>query len=217
MLKEMTSAGISPLVVSNLPLNEENRAKLAQSSALILERPNVGYDFGRYRDGVLELAAQLSTLDRLWLLNYSVWSVHQATSWFDDARSLKTDFVGATSNFAMPRVDPHRFREITWDFSFEHKIFHYASYALGVGSAILKDPDFLKYWNKLEIRNDKSRTVRRGEIGLSQWVLARGFSHGATYEVDKLDAELARMDDAEIDKIAQELIFPESPRLETQR
>ncbi|WP_082029635.1 rhamnan synthesis F family protein [Tateyamaria sp. ANG-S1] len=217
MLREMVASGISPFVVSNQPLSDTDRMLLTPLSAWVLERPNVGYDFGGYRDGVLEIADQLPSLSRLWLINDSVWLVPQKTSWFDDARTLGVDFVGATSNFAMPRVDPEKFREIKWSFSVHHRNFHYASYALGIGQSILQHPGFLRYWKQLEIRNDKSRTVRRGEIGLSQWVLKRGFSHGATYEVECLDAELTAMNDFEIDQIASDLIIPSSPRLEAER
>ncbi len=217
MLREMKAAGIAPFVVSNLPLSEENRAQLAPLAAFILERPNVGYDFGGYRDAVLELVDQLPDLKRLWLLNDSTWLIPQPTSWFEDARALNVDFAAATSNFATPRVDPDRFRDIDWAFSVDHKNFHYASYALGIGSKILRDSDFLTYWQKLEIRNDKSRTVRRGEIGLSKWVLAKGYSHRATCEVDRLDIELAVLDDVEIDCIAHDLIIPENPWLESQK
>lgn len=217
VLREMKSAGISPYVVSNLPLSEADAAKIAPLAVGTLERPNVGYDFGGYRDGILNIKEQLPDLNRLWLLNDSTWMIPQDTSWFDDARDLDVDFAAATSNFAMPRFDPDRFREIKWSFSFMHRNFHYASYALGIGKPILQDPGFFRYWQKMEIRNHKSLVVRQGEIGLSQWILAQGYSHGATFEVDKLDAELDLLDSKEINTIASELVIPESPRLEAQR
>lgn len=217
VLREMVVADIAPVVVSNLPLSDADLAEISPLAMRIIQRPNVGYDFGGYRDGVLNLSDQLPELDRLWLLNDSAWMVPQPTSWFSDARALDVDFAAATSNFAMPRVDPDRFREMTWNFDPTHRNFHYASYALGIGSAVLRDPGFLRFWQKLEIRNDKTRTVRRGEIGLSQWMLAHGYSHGATFEVNGLDADLAVMEDDEIHRIAQELVIPESPRLEVQK
>ena len=214
MLEEMRSQGIAPIVVSNLPLSAPDRDRLRPLVARIVERPNVGYDFGGYRDAVLGLAQDLPRLERLWLLNDSAWLVPQPASWFAEARALGTDFMAATSNYAMPRVDPERFRDITWDHSTGHRNFHYASYALGFGPRILRDRAFLRYWRGLDIRNDKTRTVRRGEIGLSQWVISRGYSHRATCEVDRLDAELAALPDAEIDRIAQDLVIPDDAALE---
>ena len=216
-LRTLVDAGITPVAVSNLPLSDNDRELLYPLTMQVIERPNVGYDFGGYRDGVLELAERLPALNRLWLMNDSTWLIPQPTNWFEDARKLNVDFVGATSNFAMPRVDPERFRDISWTFSNTHRNFHYASYALGIGSRILSDDDFLDFWKKLEIRNDKSRTVRRGEIGLTQFVLKKGFRHAATHEVDKLHTELAELDDLEIDQITQDLVIPPSTRLEEQR
>lgn len=215
MLGEMARAGIAPVVVTNIPLTKADRESLKTLATRIIERPNIGYDFGGYRDGVLEVASVLPNLRYLWLLNDSVWLIPQAISWFDQARSLETDFMAATSNFAMPRVDPHRFRDIVWNHSTNHKNFHYASYALGFGERILQSPAFLKYWRKLNISNDKTRTVRRGEIGLSQWVLRHGFSHGETYKVNQLDIELAKCDDDEVDRIARELVIPDDALLES--
>ena len=214
MICEMRRAKISPVIVSNLPLSEDDRAKLIPTVARIIERPNVGYDFGGYRDGFLDLAAELAKLERVWMLNDSVWLVPQSTSWFDDARALNKDLVAATSNFAMPRVDPHRYRDITWTHDTSHKNFHYASYAIGFGKRVLRDPEFIGYWRKLHITNDKTRTVRRGEIGLTQWALRHDFTHAATYDVSKLDEDLSRYHNIEIDRIARELVIPDDAALE---
>lgn len=213
-LKEMLQAGITPIVVSNLPLSDVDRKNLAPYTARVIERPNVGYDFGGYRDGIIDLCPILKRLDRLWLLNDSVWFVPQQTSWFNDARILNKDFVAATSNYAMPRVDPCNFRDIVWNYNTDHKNFHYASYALGFSSRLLHDAGFIRFWKGLNISNDKTRTVRRGEIGLSQWIKRHGYTHGATYEVRALNKELENCSDEEIDRIAHELVIPDDDALE---
>lgn len=222
MLTELRRAGISPIVVSNLPLSVEDRDKLRHNAARIIERPNIGYDFGGYRDGVLEIADNLPALERVWLVNDSVWLVPQPVSWFDQARAMDKDFVAATSSFSILRktiLGPRRFdisnyREITWKHEPNNRNFHYASYALCFNQAILRDPGFLAYWKKLDIRNDKKRTVRRGEIGLTQWIVTHGYTHAATHEIDGLDKELAALSNAEIDRIARELVIFRETKLE---
>jgi hypothetical protein len=42
---------ISTVVVSNLPLTSADRERLCKHAALVIERPNIGYDFGGYREG----------------------------------------------------------------------------------------------------------------------------------------------------------------------
>ncbi|WP_425640351.1 rhamnan synthesis F family protein [Agrobacterium radiobacter] len=214
MLKEMLREGITPVVVSNLPLSDTDRKILRNYTSRIIERPNVGYDFGGYRDGILDLSRDFGTLERLWLLNNSVWLVPQQSSWFEQARALDKDFVAATSNYAMPRVDPHEFRKINWNYNTGHRNFHYASYALGFNRTIIQNAAFVRFWRRLNISSDKTRTVRRGEIGLSQWAIRNGFTHGATYEVNNLDQELQKCSNEEIDKIARELVIPDDEGLE---
>ncbi len=215
MLAELRSAGISTIVVSNLPLDTSDRNKLSQYAARIIERPNTGYDFGGYRDGILEISDSLSKFERVWLLNDSVWLMPQARTWFDQVRTMDRDFIAATSSYSIYRksgfrikqVDSTNYRSIIWKHKPHNPNFHYASYALSIGSSILKDPKFLAFWKKLEIRNDKKRTVRRGEIGITQWVLKHKYSHAATHEVDHLDLELASLGDADLDLSAREVIL----------
>ena len=62
MLGAMVAQGISPLVVSNHPLTDQDRATLAATAFRVIERPNIGYDFGGYRDAILSIAPMLPTL-----------------------------------------------------------------------------------------------------------------------------------------------------------
>ncbi|WP_375570055.1 rhamnan synthesis F family protein [Seohaeicola saemankumensis] len=207
MLSELARAGISPLVVSNLPLSDADRASLCACAWRVIERPNVGYDFGGYRDGILSIADLLPTLDRLWILNDSAWLVDQTPSWFDEARAMGRDFAGSVSNYGIAKIDIQDHTEIVWQFNPAHRKFHYVSNGWCIGAAILRDPAFLRFWKRLQIRHSKQLTVRRGEIGFSQWVIRRGFSHGATLEIDRLDAELAALDPARLDEVARHLMM----------
>lgn len=206
VLDEMRAQKIAPLVVSNLPLSEDERAQLAARSTMVLERPNVGYDFGGYRDGILELAPKLAGLERLWILNDSCWMVPQPTSWFEDARGMGVDFVGAASNYGMPRSPVRGLHDTNWSYSSSHRNYHHASFALGMAQAVLREPSFLRFWSRLDIRDSKKHTVRRGEIGLTQWAIKNSFSHASTSREDRLPANLDGEDDAAIDRIAVEII-----------
>lgn len=212
-LQQIVSDGIAPLVVSNLPLAEAERARLLSVCVAILERPNIGYDFGGYRDGILELEPSLATLDRLWILNDSCWLLPKPRSWFAEARSLGLDLVGATSNYGFVRPSLQDLRPFPWSYSTRSKDFHYASYALSLGPRLISSPQFLKFWRRLDIRSDKKKTVRRGEIGLTQWAMVHGYSHGCTTRLETLDATLALLSDDEVDGIAKDLIILEDPWL----
>ena len=221
MLSELLDAGISTIVVSNIALKTSEREKILQYAARIIERPNTGYDFGGYRDGILEISEHLSQLERVWLFNDSVWLLPQGRSWFSQARSMNKDFVAATSSFSVfeksglriKQVEPDNYKSINWKHEPYNLNFHYASYALCIGLSILKDSKFLTYWKNLEIRDDKKRTVRRGEIGLTRWVLRNRYSHAATHEVHLLDEELKALENSELDRAAHEVILLDDPRM----
>ncbi len=212
MLKQLNAHDISPVVVSNLPLSKDDLTTLEPLCARIIERPNIGYDFGGYRDGILSLAANLPEIDRLYILNDSVWMIEAPQSWFDAVRETDVDFCAATSHYGIKRYGADDFREIVWTYTPAHRNYHYASYALSFGHRILRDPDFIRYWRILRLSDSKKRTVRRGEIGLTQWVLERGYSHAASCPTTDLDREIAALDDDALDAVARNLVIPESPR-----
>lgn len=202
VLKTMRAEGISPIVVSNLALSDADRAEIEPLSHAILERPNIGYDFGGYRDAILFLQPMISDLERLWILNDSAWLIEQDISWFQQARAAACDFVGASYSRT------HELKTLEdakkhWPPNSSDRFFHYGSYALLIGSNALRHKDFLRFWKKLLITNDKALTVRRGEMGLSQWIIRNGFSHCATCDFGAVEAEFQALPSAVLDRIAR--------------
>lgn len=216
MVRQLSDNGIIPIIVSNHPLSFEDRDAILAQSALLIERPNVGYDFGGYRDAVLQLAPYLQALERLYILNDSVWMVESSESWFTQVRAAGRDFIGATSHFGVGRHNVENFRNLKWNYTSDHEKFHYASYALAVGRDILRDPQFIAFWRDFRISSNKHRTVRRGEIGLTKWVKARGYNHGATFDVTNLNNELEAMEDSALDDLARHLVIPNDAHLAQQ-
>ncbi|MDE3029022.1 MAG: hypothetical protein KGH84_11545 [Paracoccaceae bacterium] len=217
-LAYLQSKGYAVQVVTNLPLTEADRGRLLAQCWQCIERPNFGYDFGAYREGILQFHGQLTRLERLLLINDSNWfPLPGSRDWLDDVEALDVDFAGVTSHFGAPRPDVEGFRAIKWSYSPNHRNFHYGSFALCIRPAILCAPGFIAYWQRLRLANKKKQTVRRGEIGLTQWVLAQGFTHGATLDLDRLDADLAALGTARLTEIVRDAIIPELPRLKVLR
>ena len=213
-LEYFRSKGYATLVVSNLPLSDIDRKRLSESCWQIMERPNFGYDFGGYRDGVLHLSEDLKSLERLVYINDSVWfPLPGSRDWLDDVDALDVDFAGAASNFGSPRPEITAFRSIKWSYSTDHCDFHICSFAICLRSRVLSHDRFLQYWRSLRLTNKKKRTVRRGEIGFTQWGLKQSFSVGTTLNVTNLDRELSSLSTTKLRELAHDLIIPELPRL----
>ncbi|MDC0660232.1 rhamnan synthesis F family protein [Leisingera sp. SS27] len=210
----LRSKGYTTIVVSNIPLIEGEFDRLKDLCWQFIERPNFGYDFGGYRDGVMKALETPGHIERLVLLNDSAWfPLPGSIDWLEQAEQRQLDFVGAASNFGHPRVDAKDFKSIQWNYSTSHKNFHYCSYALMFSERIVSDCRFYKFWKRFPLTNNKKVTVRRGEIGLSQWVISHGFTHGSTLELGNLDREIAGLSEQEVRKAAEQTVIPERPRL----
>lgn len=206
--------GYATLVVSNLPLPDIDRKRLSEHCWQIMERPNFGYDFGGYRDAVLYLSNDLKSLDRLVFINDSVWfPLPKSRDWLDDVEALGVDFAGAASNYGAPRPAIEKFRSMKWSYSTNHKNFHICSFALCLKPTVLRHFGFQKFWQNLRLTDEKKRTVRRGEIGFTQWALRNSFNVGTTLDVTKIDDELAALSETTLREYASKLIIPEHPKL----
>lgn len=195
-LDYLRAKGYAPVVVSNVPLRDAECRDLLGQSALVIQRPNIGYDFGGYRDGIRAIMPVLPRLQQLVILNDSAWfPARPGADWIADAEAMDRDLVAATSNYGFCRADVEAFRDARWSFGTDHPNFHYCSFALLLGSRILRAPDFARFWNHLPLTQNKTRTVRRGEIGFTRWTVRHGFSHGATHDPVDLDLRLEALND----------------------
>lgn len=52
-LSWLKDQGAAAVVVSNAPLTDSDKTRLMDLSYLVIQRPNLGYDFGGYREGIL--------------------------------------------------------------------------------------------------------------------------------------------------------------------
>jgi hypothetical protein len=214
-LQYLDSKGICTTVVSNLPLSQMEKKTLEPLCNICVERPNFGYDFGGYRDGILSIADDFSKVEQLILVNDSVWfPISEQTDWLDDIDRLGVNFGAAASNFGLPRPDPAAFRTMVFDYRTDHRNFHYTSFALSFDGKILSHPGFIRFWKKFALTNKKKRVVRRGEIGLTDWVLKQGFTHGETLGVQRIESFLNALEETRLREIARLMIVPYDTRMQ---
>ncbi|MCY1128188.1 hypothetical protein OU426_15090 [Frigidibacter sp. RF13] len=211
-LEYLVASGYAPVVISNMPLAAEARKALADKSHVVMERPNFGYDFGGYRDGVLFLKDKVNELNHLVLLNDSVWfPLPGSYDWLARMERSGKDFWASIWAWAVPKREPEDFRKIDWRIDKSRRHFHYASFALGFSAKILRDASFMQFWRNLKLTSDKDLTVRRGEMGLTRWVMQNGYSHAAATEMADLPNLLSSLPDHELRRVFDELISVNDP------
>ena len=207
-LRYLRSKGYATIVVSNVKLTEADSALLLDGAFLVIERYNYGYDFGGYRDGILALEPHLKKLKYLALFNDSCWfPITSHVDWLNEAEKMGLDYVGAASHFGMPRPKVAEFRNLEWKYATDHHFFHYASYALLISSTILKDQDFWRFWKKFPMTNIKRLVIRRGETGLTQWVIHKGYSHGSTLNLATINADIHCLSRSELELMVKKLLI----------
>lgn len=214
-LRYMVENGYSPFVVSNSPLSDADIAKLMPISWRIMVRQNFGYDFGGYRDALLDLAPKLSQTSTLVLFNDSTWFPIPGTmNWLKTAEDNPADFVGATLSGFTGKFRLKNFRTNRWSFRTSARNFHYGSFAIMIKRDILKTKDFLVFWQKLGLSQGKFRTIKRGERGLTRWALRMNHSHAATSDHRYFDVYLASKSPEERRSMLKNIVIVQDKKAE---
>ena len=210
-LRYFIKNNFTPLVVSNFPISKKDKNMLLQNCWTLIERKNYGHDFGGYRDGILFLSEKIKDLDKLILINDSTWfPIIDDNSFIDFIDNSNLDFISATSHYGFKRLRLPLTKNGLYkpQFNFNNKNFHYASYVLSFSKKILKDKSFFKFWKNLRLSGAKNIVVRRGEIGLTQFVVKnRKYSHGSFINSKKLEEILKTFSKEVLLKISRETII----------
>lgn len=172
------AAGYAPFIVSNTPLSAQDRARLAPVIWRGVERPNFGYDFGGYRDGLTCLAQWGLRPEELIILNDSVWlPVLPECDLLERFAREPADVAGAI----LRQRGRERFLE---------------SYLYRLRRAALEHPAFGQFWAGLRLTSNKYHVIRRGERGFSAALRAGGLALAPVYAAEDLLAQIAAQEGA---------------------
>lgn len=165
------------LVVSNSPLDETNRKRLESVSSEVMERKNVGYDVGAYRDGLRHLGwDHMGDYDELVLFNYTFFApIHPWAGLFERTDKWDTDFWGITEH---DEVRPHPFLP---------KLVmprHIQSHWIAVRSSLSATKDWRSYWEDMPPIESYNDSIQWHESRFTGYFNALGYRHEVAYNVD---------------------------------
>lgn len=182
----LASQGYAPLVVSNTSLSNRDLERFKSLSWRVLLRPNFGYDFGGYRDGIWLIEREKLLLEYLLILNDSIWfPVASEETLISTMETHSSDVVGALAAEDRRRLQQAG-RARPWFLS---------SFFILVRRTALEHPGFWAFWRTYRCSNSKLNTIRRGERGFSvAMVSGLGLSLGALLTRARLDDYMASMD-----------------------
>ncbi len=174
----LRSKGISPIVVSNAQLSEEDRNALVEVAHLIAERPNFGYDFGGYREGLFILRESGVSPERVYLLNDSIWfPVIDDTDLIERLRAQSADVSGPIYFINPCKPDTSRVE----------------SYFISISGNLYASQHFWSYWENYAMTNYKPKVIRRGERGFSMAMRAKGFDVAGVHSSIDLEQVIAKL------------------------
>ncbi len=183
-LRWLVANGYAPLVVSNTPLSDSDRSDVAKLSWRIFERPNFGYDFGGYRDGVLLLDAWGIKPERLLIVNDSVWMPTRADSTLiQRLEAVQADVVGGT-------MHPDRDKGLAG-----MRPSFVDSYLLLVNQSAIAASAFKRFWKNYPASSRKINAVNRGERKFSPRMRAAGLRTSGLFNKIDFVEKIAQMDE----------------------
>jgi hypothetical protein len=176
----LTGLGYSVLVVSNGPLQPQARTDILPHIWRLLERPNLGYDFGGYREAVMHLWDERLDPDELLILNDSVWIVASVfPAFLERLAAMKADVTGAVMRSKKGR---------RWIESF---FFRFTKGAL-------THPAFHSFWRDYRLIDSKFGVIRQGERDFTVALSRAGLRVEALGDNPEFIASLDRASDKDI-------------------
>jgi hypothetical protein len=177
----LQAQGYNVMVVSNTPLPEPQLQDLRSLVWRVVLRPNFGYDFGGYRDGLrlLREYSRDAPVERVLILNDSTWYPLHA----DDRL-------------------PQAFERVKHDFSAVmqlHKVgkpnkYFFESYFYWISGKLFASSLFQQYWDNYRLSDIKYRAVQAGERGFSKFIRRHQISHSAIFSGERLEQALLSQD-----------------------
>ena len=160
---------------------------------MLLERPNFGYDFGAYQDGVRLLAKMGHKPDRLILMNDSTWFPLRA----DDGSIARMEASGDAFTGKVYKTEPKI------GLGCDHMESHFLMFDRNAQqSSAFKD-----FWDRYPMTSSRFNTIQRGEKGISTAMFDAGFASQGLTSKNILFARLADEPFAALTKVLHEASF----------
>lgn len=167
LLRALDQAGFTTVVVSNSrKLDPAAIQAILPLCGRILQRKNIGYDFGAWRDG-LSQTPEIAAAEQLLILNDSIFGpLQDLTSIIDRCAFDRADVWGMTDSYDMK--------------------YHLQSFFVLFGAKALRSEAFATFWQKMRYVSGKRVVIVKYEVGLSQALLKAGLKLKALYPYRRL-------------------------------
>lgn len=179
LLESFARQNVAVIAVSNLPLSEADRAYLHAHVWTVVERPNVGQDFGAYRCGYLHLLNSGEVPRRLFFANDSFFCFSDFDRCIETVQQSGAGFCGLTENHSSP--------------------YHVSSFFLSVTGEIALSTAFKTFWQTYKPLSVRQHAFRAGEARLTQLLVQEiGLEPHIQFDLQRIGAVLLDLEPADL-------------------
>jgi hypothetical protein len=182
------------VLVVNGRLDAPARNALLERCCLLIERANIGRDFGGYQDGIAIVLQRRPGLQRLLLANDSVFYLPQGLDDMIAALDCGAAFTGVSEVFEVRH--------------------HVASFLVSFGPEVIESDAFRNFWERYRPVGTRRWAILHGEHELTHVLKAAGFAPSVLYRTESLRSKLQQRSAAELEADAGAL--PPAARLRLQ-
>lgn len=166
LIDAIDRSSLNLVIVSNARLDPYLKAQLLDRCYLLIERANLGRDFGGYRDGIGVLLRHTGDIDRLVLINDSLFFFDRGLDPFVARLNGDHEFIGVTEV-----LEFH---------------YHVQSYALSFGRVVVNSPEFRRFWRHYRPISSRRWSIHNGEVKLTRRLTKAGFRPHILYQAAEL-------------------------------
>lgn len=179
LIAALKASPFNLVVVLNASLPAATREELRDACCLMIERENVGSDFGGYKDAISVVSKRFGEPERLVIANDSVFYFRDGLDKLIADLDGPQDFIGVSEVF-----DHH---------------YHVASFLISFGPSIVRSEAFRNFWAGFRPLGTRRWNIFRGEGALTENLVAAGFRPHILFRAEPLRPHVRARNRAELD------------------
>lgn len=170
MLKEMKPLFKRVVFISNSPIPQEKYYKIKEYANKIIQRPNKGFDFGAWRDGLLSVGwDNLNEYDSITLMNDTCFGpIFSMKEVYGKMEKMGVDFWGITLHRSTKKGMPGNNAPVPE---------HIQSYFMVFNKKVCMSAVFKNFWNNIVDYDDVNKVIQHYETQLTKYLNNNGFTY----------------------------------------
>lgn len=180
LLKSLQKYYEDTVIISNSELSSEDKERLKGLQSKIITRPNKGYDFAAWRDGMIDFGwKEMSKYDSVTIMNDTCFGpVYSFDPVFESMESREVDFWGIISHRKVTAAEsPNGIATPE----------HLQSFFITFKNNVVASKVFQDFWGNITEYNNVDDVINNYETRLTSKLFEAGFDYDAFFDTTRID------------------------------